>query len=148
MRNKLNKGFTLLELLVVIALLSIIMAVIIVGIDPIDKVNSANDAKVQADIAEIGTALEAYATLNGTYPTSQDVLLQGGELRSVLTPPTGYCGVSNSYSFGAGGSSQYVTCWNGVSGLRSKKYSATPKWIWCSSTGRASAETGVFVCPE
>lgn len=144
-----NKGFTLIELLVVIALLGIVMAVLIVGIDPIDKLNAANDAKVQADISEIGTAFESNATAsNGTYAANQNQLLAKGDLRSILTPPVGYCGNANVYSIGTlGGSSQSVWCYANSSGLKSKRNLSKPKWIWCSSTGKVSAEDATYNCP-
>ena len=136
-----SKGFTLIELLVVIAILGIIMAAVVAGIDPIDKIRAANDAKVQADIGALGTAFEANAVFGlGVYAANQAALITSGDLKITLTPPTGYCG--GTYSVGAGGASQFVSCT-----LQSKKYTATPKWIWCSSTGRASAQISSYTCP-
>lgn len=140
MKNLFKKGFTLIELLVVIAILGIIMAAVVAGIDPIDKINAANDAKVQADIGAIGTAFEANATVNGTYAANEAALITSGDLKITLTPPTGYCG--GAYTVGAGGTSQYTSCT-----LKSKKYAATPLWIWCSSTGKASAQIASYTCP-
>jgi prepilin-type N-terminal cleavage/methylation domain-containing protein len=141
MEKMLRKGFTLIELLIVIAILGIIMAAVVAGIDPVDKINAANDAKVQADIGAIGTAFEANATgNNGTYAANQAALQTSGDLKVVLTPPTGYCG--GAYTVGAGGVSQYSSCT-----LKSKKYTATPLWVWCSSTGKASAQVAGYTCP-
>ena len=149
MKKTLMKGFTLIELLVVIAILGIIMAAVVAGIDPVDKINAANDAKVQADIGAIATAFEANTTTNnGIYKATQALLVTDGDLKIALTPPTGYCG--GTYTVGAGGASQFVSCYTAgppASGLKSKKYSATPKWIWCSSTGVASAQAAGYTCP-
>ena len=144
-----SRGFTLIELLVVIAILGIIMAAVVAGIDPVDKINAANDAKVQADIGAIGTAFEANVVMNGgLYALTQAELVTDGDLKIPLTPPATYCG--GSYTVGAGGATQFVSCYTAgppASGLKSKKYLATPKWIWCSSTGRASAQAAAYTCP-
>lgn len=141
MKKIINKGFTLIELLVVIAILGIIMAAVVAGIDPIDKIRAANDAKVQADIGAIGTAMEAYATMNGSYAINQPALIANGDLKVTLTPPTGYVG----YTLNCG----VAPCANQIIGasLKSKRYSATPFWVWCSSNGKAGASTGIAVCP-
>lgn len=134
------RGFTLIELLIVIALLGIIMAAVIVGVDPIDKIRAANDSKVQADIGAIATAFESNAVFNnGQYAANQAALVTSGDLKVVLTPPSSNCA---SYTTGAGGASQFVSC-----SLLSKKYSTTPKWIWCSSTGKATAQAAAYTCP-
>lgn len=132
------KGFTLIELLVVIAILGIIIAAVVAGINPVDKINAANDAKVQADIGTIATAFEINTTLNGgIYASDQVVLKNSGDLKDVIAPPFGY-----TYNYGVGGTSQFI--W---STLKSQKYSLTPKWTWCSSTGVASAQTDAYNCP-
>lgn len=141
MKKMLTKGFTLIELLVVIAILGIIMAAVVAGIDPIDKIRAANDAKVQADIGVLGTAFEANATLNsGTYAASQAALVTAGDLKVALVAPTGYTAYTVGSVGGSGTRSVYTD-------LKSKKYDATPYWMWCSSTGRAGAVVDTTTCP-
>jgi prepilin-type N-terminal cleavage/methylation domain-containing protein len=135
-----EKGFTLIELLVVIMLLGIFSAALLVGLNPVERINSANDSKVQSDIRVIGTAFETNATLNnGTFAADQTALVDSHDLKSVRVPPDGY-----TYVFGTGGSSQFV--WTT---LKSIKYTSTgtTKWIWCSSTGKVSAQLPSYDCP-
>jgi prepilin-type N-terminal cleavage/methylation domain-containing protein len=135
-----SKGFTLIELLVVIVLLGIFSAALLVGLNPVERINSANDSKVQSDIRVIGTAFETNATLNnGTFAADQAALVDSRDLKSVRIPPDGY-----TYVIGTGGSSQFV--WTT---LKSIKYTSpgTTKWIWCSSTGKVSAQLPSYTCP-
>ncbi len=62
--NKLKsqKGFTLLELLVVIAIIAILAAVVIVNLN--SARTSANDAKVQSAVQGLGQAFTLYAAQN------------------------------------------------------------------------------------
>lgn len=116
------------------------MSMVVVGIDPIDKINAANDSKVQSDIAKIATAMEGYAVVNnGTYAATQAILVTSGDLKGAISAPTGYCGGSYTVT---GGASGVVSCQ-----LKSKKYTATPFWVWCSSSGKSGATTGAAVCP-
>ncbi len=57
-----KRAFTLIELLVTIAVLAIVASGVVAIIDPQDKVRQANDAKIQSDIGQLATALQAYAT--------------------------------------------------------------------------------------
>lgn len=154
------KGFTLIELLIVIAVLGVLAAGVLVAIDPIDKINAANDAKVQGDIGAIGRAMESYAALhNGLYPgqdtgdfadiaddTIQQRLVSSGELKKVLSPPTGYnCveppPVSPRYNIrvravGDTNNTTFVSCQ-----LKSKRYSPSGNinfWVWCDNKGKAN----------
>lgn len=137
-----SKGFTLIELLVTIILIALIIAAVIVGIDPVDKINSSNDAKVITNVAILASAFENNATVNnGNYSDNLDFLVAVGEIKSIPVPPDGYC--DGAYKFGAGGVSQTVWC-----NLKSKKYSATPYWYWCSITGESHAVSTIpATCP-
>lgn len=64
-----NKGFTLVELLVVIAVIAILAAVVYVLVDPVSRVKDANDAERWSNVAEILNAVEKYAiTHQGKMP--------------------------------------------------------------------------------
>lgn len=130
-----KKGFTLIELLIVIAILGVLAAVTMVGIDPIDKINAANDSKVQNDVSTIATGMESYAVVNnGVYAADQNTLQISGDLKLILTPPTGY----SAYAISGGTDGQVV------GQLKSKKYTSVgnTSWVWCSASGKAGATSG------
>lgn len=161
MKKTLQKGFTLVELLVVMGILAILMAAVVVGIDPLDKLNAAGDAKGQQDVGTIARAMEAYAAGHGgTYPCTTGTLDQNalvtlsGELKTIPTAPSG-----RSYIYGL--------CNSGVGSVavevKSKKFlkdsnntqfyipscagTCTGYWVWCSSSGKASAQSHTASCP-
>ncbi len=140
----LQKGFTLIELLIVIAVIGILAAVILAAIDPIDKIRAANDSKVQADIGQIAGAQERYATQQAAY-AAMSTLVTGGELKSIPTKPAPAEYACPNYSeatYTVSGTTHYrYSC-----DLKSKKYSATPYWVYCTSTGQATAKAAV-ACP-
>ena len=84
MFKKLNrsheKGFTLIELMVVIAILALLGGVVAPQV--MNKLKAAKPQKVRIDINATGMALEMYAVENGDYPTTE----QG--LDALLTQPT------------------------------------------------------------
>ncbi|EKD49854.1 MAG: hypothetical protein ACD_63C00026G0001 [uncultured bacterium] len=61
-----QKGFTLIELLVVIAIIAILAAVVLVALGNARR--DARNASRRADLNSIMTAIELYATNNGSYP--------------------------------------------------------------------------------
>lgn len=141
-----QKGFTLIELLIVIAIIGILAALVLVGIDPLDKINAANDSKVQRDINALANAVEAYAVANnGSYLSpsglaiKQADLVNAGELKLALKPPTGYiCSSPDDYNLTSTATTAQAAC-----PLKSKKYTnaatPVPNWVWCSSSGKAGA---------
>lgn len=64
-----QKGFTIVELLIVIVVIAILAAITIIAYNGIQK--RANDAAIQSDLKNIATALSNYNALKGTYPTSE-----------------------------------------------------------------------------
>jgi prepilin-type N-terminal cleavage/methylation domain-containing protein len=63
-----EKGFTLVELLIVIALIAILSVAVLATINPIEQANKANDSTVQNDAAEIMNAYERYYASQQKYP--------------------------------------------------------------------------------
>jgi prepilin-type N-terminal cleavage/methylation domain-containing protein len=69
MKSKiLQKGFTLVELLIVIALISILSVAVLATINPIEQANKARDAKFKNDAAEVLSAYERYYASKNAYP--------------------------------------------------------------------------------
>lgn len=63
-----QKGFTLVELLIVIALISILSVAVLATINPIEQANKANDSTAQNDAAEVLNAYERYYANKQSYP--------------------------------------------------------------------------------
>lgn len=66
-----NKGFTLVELLIVIALIAILSVAVLATINPIEQSNKARDAKFKNDAAEVLGALERFYASQNEYPWNQ-----------------------------------------------------------------------------
>lgn len=131
--QKLQRGFTLIELIVVIAILGVLAAVLITTIDPLDKINSANDAGVVSSLAQVGRAEDGYAANHNNFYAG------GATVNALLTTLNGagetkitaYSAPSANYTVSfldsPDGCTSGTTC-NGyaiiVDGLQAKKNSA------------------------
>lgn len=63
-----NKGFTLLELLVVVSIIALLTAIAVVSFGKAQQ--SARDSRRRADIKAIQVAMEQYYNTNYTYPAT------------------------------------------------------------------------------
>lgn len=61
-----QKGFTIVELLIVIVVIAILAALVIVAYNGVQ--NQANDSRRLHDVQEIKSAVEAYRSANGSFP--------------------------------------------------------------------------------
>lgn len=87
---KLNKkGFTLVELLIVIAILGTLAVVVLIALNPVQQLARTRDAGRKQSVAQLGHAIEAYATnRGGVYPAPvanwiQTLLVDTGEISTV-----------------------------------------------------------------
>lgn len=67
-RKVFEKGFTLVELLIVIALIAILSVAVLATINPIEQSNKAKDSTTQNDAAEVMNAYERYYANAQKYP--------------------------------------------------------------------------------
>ena len=96
-RQRLNqKGFTLVELMVVIAILGILAAIAIPKFG--DATATANTAKIQADLRTMDAAIVMYQAQQGKDPEGTDVkvLKDAGLLVDEPKPPSGKCFVGGT----------------------------------------------------
>src|SRR6266481_355975 len=64
--SKSQKGFTLLELLIVIAIIAILSVILILVLDPAETLKKSRDAQRISDLATVKTALGIYTTTTST----------------------------------------------------------------------------------
>ena len=76
-----ERGFTLLEIMLVVTIIGLLMAAAIFKMAP--ALNVAKDTRVRADISNLRTMLLSYNGTNGFYPTSD----QG--LKALVNRPDG-----------------------------------------------------------
>ncbi len=88
-KNK-NRGFTLLELLIVIAIIAILSVALVLVLNPAETLRKSRDAQRISDLSTLKTALGIYLTSNVT-PTLGDA---GSNATCSLTPgdPRGIAG--------------------------------------------------------
>ena len=89
--NKLKKGFTLLELLIVIVILGLLVSLVSINVLP--ALNQAYLEKVKADISRLEQALVMYKINEGVYPNQTQGLkslkTNPGDLRNPFLYPSG-----------------------------------------------------------
>lgn len=89
MKKIINKGFTLVELLIVIALLGALAIGLIGALDPFEQLKKGTDTGVRNTVSEIQSALIRYYALKGYMPwcTSTTVCTEppGGDTPAGLT---------------------------------------------------------------
>lgn len=142
-----KKGFTLIELLIVIAILGVIAAAVIAAINPAKRINQANDAALKSDVGSIATAMQAYYTLNQTYPATVAALVTSGDIKTEpKIPPARTVSYTVVRTAGtACTTAPYTNCESAIYGALNDPATAANVWCWRSSTNTA-AETTVATC--
>lgn len=64
-----QKGFTIVELLIVIVVIALLAVIVIVAYNGIQQ--RAQDTAIKSDLSAIAKALTNYKTIKGTYPTTE-----------------------------------------------------------------------------
>ena len=96
--KKLKNGFTLIELLIVIVLLGILSGVLYSVINPEAIRNIARDSIRMSNVRKLVEAVEAYANLEGAYP-SNEAILSGPSSIYVAVWPDGEPVVTDNYVY-------------------------------------------------
>ena len=83
-KNLLQKGFTLVELLVVIVILGILAAVVVFAVG--GSTDKAQKSSCAAERSAVESAVEAYRASQGSYPASEDDLINANSKFLRATP--------------------------------------------------------------
>jgi prepilin-type N-terminal cleavage/methylation domain-containing protein len=89
-----QKGFTIVELIVVISVIAILASITIVAYNGVQK--RAQDASIETDLKNISAAISRYRAVKGTYPTTTTEI---GDMGNTST--TGVSSASVKVSRGA-----------------------------------------------
>ena len=83
-----EKGFTLVELLVVLLIVGIFAVALIAALNPLQQIEKAKDAQRQHDLSQIHIALDSYYNDNTKYPSALDKLAPKYITQIPLDPDT------------------------------------------------------------
>lgn len=83
-KNKINKAFTLIEILVVLAIIGIISTIGVLSFSNAKK--QSRDAKRLYDIDSIRNALTVYFNIRNKYPIQSSVVLGGSNAKVLCVP--------------------------------------------------------------
>jgi len=131
--QKTQKGFTLVEIMIVVAIIALLAAIAIPNL--LRAKMTSNDALAKATLRAISTACESYGTSNnGNYPDNESAL-------TTATPPylnTAYCAYSPIAGYN-------YDC----SGMSSSGYTVTATPVHLGSTGSTveTVTTGGVLAP-
>jgi prepilin-type N-terminal cleavage/methylation domain-containing protein len=106
-----QKGFTLVELLVVIAVLGVLAAGVLVAINPIEQLARGRDTGRKTAITELGRGLNTYLTTQGVLPAGTGwatALQTAGEIKVIPSNPSNGCTVTETADLGDEGGYCYV----------------------------------------
>jgi len=68
LKLKINRGFTMIELLIVIAVLGILAVAVLATINPIEQINRGRDTGSRSDTEQLLSAIDRYNATQGLWP--------------------------------------------------------------------------------
>ena len=79
LKSKINRGFTMIELLIVIAVLGILTVAVLATFNPIEQINRGRDTGSRSDSEQLLSAIDRYNANRGLWPwqdidTDEDAL--------------------------------------------------------------------------
>ena len=89
-----NKGFTIVELLLIIGIIAILLSIVFLTIKPPELLKRGRDQKRLSDMSTLERIISEYKVDNGNYPDQENLL------RDSLTLPVGNTNLSNSNGSG------------------------------------------------
>ena len=105
-----EKGFTLIEILIVVAIIGILASVVLVGLGPVQR--QGRDSRRISDLRQVQNGLELYFNRNGRYPAGttwtdlRTAILGGGiGVSNMPNDPRNVAPYIYLYGTDAGGSS-------------------------------------------
>lgn len=142
-----NRGFTLVELLVVIAVLGVLAAGVLTVINPLEQLARGRDGGKKSTVNQLGNAVQAYYTSqNSVYPTANatwiTTLVTAGELKSAPTASAPLCAVANvqnGYCYNTNGvdSIVYIPAESAAERTRAGCTTTQTTWVvWSSAAGK------------
>jgi len=93
--KRIQKGFSLVELMVVIAIIAIVAAISLASLSAVQK--NSRDIQRQADLHIIQGALQQYYADKNRYPNELPSLTTGGAITNCSGTTTSGCTISKTY---------------------------------------------------
>lgn len=90
-----QRGFTMIELLVVISVIGILAVAVLSSINPIEQINKGRDTRTRSDAAQLINAVDRYFSIQESYPWND---ANGAE----WTPAAGYDEYPEAFTFAGG----------------------------------------------
>ena len=125
-KRKRNKGFTLIELMVVISIIGFLASIVLASLNIARS--KGRDVQRLSDLHQLQNALELYKNTHGSYPAcasgngwcsgcgnpqfggALNVLVTEGNIQKIPTDPTNNQNGCYTYEYSSGASSVYGNC--------------------------------------